>query len=156
MKNRVFLICSILPLFTYSVALGQGLEKENIINTIDLFFEGMKSADTSKINEQLYTSCELKTIGKTKEGNADIHYTEMPVFVEMIAKKPASQILDERISSYDIMIDQNMAIAWTPYLFYMNDTFSHCGVNVFSLIKDGEKWKIFAIMDTRQKENCLE
>ena len=47
-----------------------------------------------------------------------------------------------------------MAIAWTPYTFYFNDQLSHCGVNVFSLIKRGDAWKIMGVTDTRRKEGC--
>jgi hypothetical protein len=57
--------------------------------------------------------------------------------------------------SYDIKIDDNMAIAWTPYEFYITDKFSHCGVNVFTLIKTEQGWKIAGIIDTRRKEKCV-
>lgn len=154
MKNHLLLIFSLLSLCPNLFCQAQDREKPKVIATIDDFFQGMKQGDTSQIKQQLYTTCGLKTIGQTREGKAGIHITEMTVFLEVIAKKPKNQILDERISSYEVLIDKNMAIAWTPYRFYINDTFSHCGVNVFSLIKDAEKWKIFAIMDTRQKENC--
>ncbi|SOE22456.1 Putative lumazine-binding [Spirosomataceae bacterium TFI 002] len=154
MKNHCILIFSVLSLFLTLNSWAQDNENTKVQASIEGFFEGMKSGDTSLIKQQLYNYCDLKTIGINKNGAADIHETKMEAFINIIANKPASQILDERISSYDIKIDQNMAVAWTPYKFYVNDNFSHCGVNVFSLIKDGDKWKIFAIMDTRQKTGC--
>ncbi len=48
-----------------------------------------------------------------------------------------------------------MANAWTPYEFWYNGNFSHCGVNSFQLIKKDEKWKIIYLVDTRRKEGCL-
>ncbi len=47
-----------------------------------------------------------------------------------------------------------MAIAWTPYEFYVNDKFNHCGVDVFTLMQTAKGWKIMGIVDTRRKENC--
>jgi hypothetical protein len=47
-----------------------------------------------------------------------------------------------------------MAAAWTPYRFYRNGEFSHCGVNSFQLVKMAEGWKIVYIIDTRRKEPC--
>jgi hypothetical protein len=62
--------------------------------------------------------------------------------------------LDEQLLSYDIKIDGDMAIAWTPYKFYFNDKFSHCGVNIFTLIKREQRWKIMGITDTRRRQGC--
>ena len=45
-----------------------------------------------------------------------------------------------------------MANAWTPYQFWFNDQFSHCGVNSFQLIKVDNTWKIFFLVDTRRKD----
>jgi hypothetical protein len=47
-----------------------------------------------------------------------------------------------------------MATAWTPYKFYLDKTFSHCGVNAFQLFKSENGWKIISILDTRRKEPC--
>ena len=44
--------------------------------------------------------------------------------------------------------------AWTPYSFFLNDTFSHCGVNNFQLLKKEGEWKIIYLIDTRRKEGC--
>jgi hypothetical protein len=151
--QKVFII-TLFALIAPFKSTSQDLDVKKVTSSIESFFEGMKSGDTSLIRQQLYTSCELKTIGLNKDGDSDIHETDMESFINSIANKPETQLLDERISSYDIKIDQNMAIAWTPYRFYLNNNFSHCGVNVFSLIKDDGKWKIFAIMDTRQKNGC--
>jgi hypothetical protein len=46
-----------------------------------------------------------------------------------------------------------MAMAWTPYAFYLGDTLSHCGVNTFHLIRRGDDWKVFYLVDTR-RQNC--
>jgi hypothetical protein len=43
--------------------------------------------------------------------------------------------LDERISFDVIKVDGPLAIVWTPYQFYYNGTFSHCGVNSFQMLR---------------------
>jgi len=64
-------------------------------------------------------------------------------------------VWDERIMSYEIKVDADMATAWTEYAFYAGEKFSHCGVNAFQFFKDDEKgWLITQIIDTRRKENC--
>ena len=51
---------------------------------------------------------------------------------------PHKEVWDERIVDYKIEIDENLAQVWAPYEFYLDDKFSHCGVNAFQLIKN--KW----------------
>ena len=54
---------------------------------------------------------------------------EFADFVGKLKKDSA----DERISFETIKIDGPLAIVWTPYNFYHNGKFSHCGVNSFQL-----------------------
>lgn len=75
-------------------------------------------------------------------------------FVNRIATTPEDVNLDERILDYQIKVDGDLAAAWTPYEFYVNDQFSHCGVNSFQLVRTAEGWKISYIIDTRRKEGC--
>jgi hypothetical protein len=61
---------------------------------------------------------------------------------------------DERIYDVKISADGPMAVVWAPYKFYRGEIFSHCGVNVFTMIKTRQGWKINAITDTRRKTGC--
>ena len=40
-----------------------------------------------------------------------------------------------------VLTEGNIASVWTPYDFYINGEFSHCGVDLFYLVKE-EDWKI--------------
>ena len=73
-------------------------------------------------------------------------------FITSILSIPENQKFEEKLLSFDIKIDGNMANAWTPYEFWFNDQFSHCGVNSFQLIKVDNAWKIFFLVDTRRKD----
>jgi hypothetical protein len=77
----------------------------------------------------------------------------MVAFAESVAKLPKGAA-DERIKFETVKVDGAMAIAWTPYQFYYNGNFSHCGVNMFQLIRMDGQWKINFLIDTRRKENC--
>ena len=54
----------------------------------------------------------------------------------------------------DIKIDGNLASVWTPYEFYLDNNFSHCGVNSFQLFNNNGNWEIIYIVDTRKKLGC--
>jgi len=53
-----------------------------------------------------------------------------------------------------VKIDGPLAIVWTPYKFYFNGKFSHCGVNSFQLVRFNGVWKIQYLIDTRRRAGC--
>jgi len=52
-----------------------------------------------------------------------------------------------------VITDGAIASVWAPYDFYLNGSFSHCGVDLFYLVKTDNKWEIAHFGYTRNK-NC--
>lgn len=50
--------------------------------------------------------------------------------------------LDERGFSPEVKVSGPVAMVWYPYDFYANDTWSHCGVDIFTLVKSADGWRI--------------
>ncbi|MCK8524293.1 nuclear transport factor 2 family protein [Aquimarina sp. D1M17] len=128
--------------------------KEQVKATILEFFEGFHQGDTSKISKTIDSGMVLQTIVTTKEGEIKAVKTDVQKFLTVIHKRPADQKWDERLLSFKIDANDGIANVWTPYEFYLNGIFSHCGVNVFQLYNSGTSWKIMALADTRRKEGC--
>jgi hypothetical protein len=149
MKFLVTILLSIAIQF----ANGQQPEEIAIKKSIDLFFTGMKTNDTNLINTTLDSAIFFYSIKQTATGKTILQDEKLTDFLQQVAKLKGQKI-DEQLLSYDIKIDGAMAIAWTPYKFYFNEKFSHCGVNVFTLVKRETCWKILGITDTRRKQGC--
>lgn len=149
--NRLLLI---LILILANSAIAQEDDKVLIKNTIDVFFKGFHKGDTTLLKSVLHDKLILQTAYKNKEGE-DVLLTEEPSkLIQAIANRPDNQKWDERLLAYNIQVDGNMANAWTPYEFWFNDSFSHCGVNSFQLFKQGSNWKIIYLIDTRRRNGC--
>ncbi|WP_266362697.1 nuclear transport factor 2 family protein [Tellurirhabdus rosea] len=132
-----------------SPALAQTGEQTAVRATIDRMFDGMRKIDTVQFRSVFAPGATLRSIGKNKEGITGVQITPIPAFIAAIGKqKPGA--LDERLGGYDIKIDGDMAVAWTPYSFFLNGKQSHCGVNSFTLVKLSNEWKILSIIDTRR------
>jgi hypothetical protein len=43
------------------------------------------------------------------------------------------------------MVSGGVAMVWYPYDLYVNDTWSHCGVDVFTLVKSRDRWRIASL-----------
>jgi hypothetical protein len=149
MKKLLFLL-----LLAFSTSLLAQSEDEKAIKaTIDQLFAGMRKTDSSMVKATLGETCFLKTVVKNKSGETRLMDEKVAGFLKAVGT-PHEGIYDERLLSYDIKIDGEMAIAWTPYEFWVSDQFSHCGVNVFTLMKTSQGWKIIGIVDTRRKAGC--
>ena len=48
----------------------------------------------------------------------------------------------ERGFSPDVRIAGTIAVVWLPYDLYVDNAWSHCGVDVFTLVLVGERWRI--------------
>jgi hypothetical protein len=134
-------------------AFAQSDDEKAVRATITQMFDGMKKADTTLFKAVFAPTASLQSIAKNKEGVVSVRSELIPNFITSVGKRKPGE-LDERLSAYDVKIDAEMAIAWTPYVFYLNGQKSHCGVNVFTLVKLNGGWKIQAIIDTRRREGC--
>ena len=130
---------------------AQKQDEEGVKFAISQFFEGMKKSDTTLITAVIFPGARLETVIRDKQGNTAVRSENFDAFFKMIAK-PHTEVYDERISFSSILVDDNLATAWTPYQFYVGDKFSHQGVNAFQLVKTKEgKWMILSIIDTLRK-----
>jgi len=152
--KKIAVLVGMLVLLTFFPAYAQTDEKE-VEGVIRSLFEGMKLKNAEQIAAAFSPEGIMQTVVQKPAGNT-LGSNTVADFVNRIASTPAATTLDERILAYHIRVDGPLASAWTPYRFYVNDTFSHCGVNSFQLVKMAEGWKIVYIVDTRRKEPCDE
>ncbi|WP_345225526.1 nuclear transport factor 2 family protein [Hymenobacter koreensis] len=125
---------------------------EAVKKTINTFFDGMRKGDSALVRSTLAPTAILQTI-TNRNGVVQVR-TENPKEVLKMMGTPHKEVYDERISFEQVLVDAQLASAWTPYQFYVGSTFSHCGYNSFQLVKLAEGWKIAYIIDTRRKEPC--
>lgn len=133
-----------------SVAQSEEAAVKEVVNRL---FDGMRKSDTSMIRSAFSEKPILQTIIKNREGETRIMNEVVDSFIVSISR-PRKEILDERIVFEKVLVDGDLAIAWTPYQFYFGETFSHCGVNSFQLVKLKGQWKIQYLIDTRRKQDC--
>lgn len=127
--------------------------EDSVKATINNLFAAMKNADQSLFKTVFSDNAILQTISRDKEGKPIVNSESVQEFGDFIGKLKKDSA-DERISFETIKIDGPLAIAWTPYNFYFNGKFSHCGVNSFQLVRLNGEWKIQYIIDTRRRAGC--
>lgn len=71
------------------------------------------------------------------------------------APAPASaSSMRERYWDPVVHVRGRLALVWTPYEFWRDGKTTHCGVDVFELVKQGDTWKIGNVMYTVEPDAC--
>ena len=136
-----------------SLAVRAQTTEDSVKAAVKLLFDGMLSSDGVKLQNAFADSAVLQTITNTKEGKLLIKNESVAAFAASISKLPKGAA-DERIQFETIKIDGPLASVWTPYKFYYNGQFSHCGVDSYQLVRINGTWKIQYLIDTRRKQPC--
>lgn len=152
MKKLLFLS---LVLSTTLLSAQETNEREAVLEVIKAVFDGMRAGDSAAMRPLFHPDIRMQTTFIDDEGRPMMAEGSLGRWLEGVgAPKAEGEIWDEKIWSYDIQVDQNLATAWTEYTFYRGDELSHCGVNAFQLFKGEQGWQIFQITDTRRREAC--
>jgi hypothetical protein len=143
----------LLVLTLFAVKVQAQTAGDSVRNTINRLFEGMRKGDSAAIRAAFAPGALLQSVLGTKGGGTRIVTEPVDSFFASVGR-PHKEVWDERIKFDGIKIDGPMAAAWTPYEFYVNDNFSHCGVDAYNLARINGEWKIIYLVDTRRRTNC--
>ena len=122
----IFIALSLISITAFS----RSGEEDEVKAVILGFFDAMHASDSTAIRNSLTTQAVFQTISAENE----VKTSSVSSFIASIGKAPKGS-LDEKISFESVLIDGTLASVWTPYRFYVNGSFSHCGVNFFSCTK---------------------
>ncbi|WP_439101800.1 hypothetical protein [Congregibacter sp.] len=131
-----------LPFFlATSLAPGASAQtaEQEVLEAVTALFDAMRAKDAEALRSAFLPEGRLGT--ETTEG-----------WISSVSTSEA--YLDEVTFDETILIDDALAMAWTPYNLFVNGDFHHCGIDLFSFRKVGGQWKILQIDDTRREEPC--
>lgn len=151
-----FLVYLSLLLSSFFISAQDNFTEANARGVIDLFFEGFHEGDTVKMRSVMAENLPTQTVFATKDGMNMIQDGTGSDLLKAISTRPEDQKWYERLLDYKVQIDGNLAHVWTPYEFWYNGQFSHCGANAFTLAKFDEGWKIVHLIDSRRRSSCKE
>lgn len=158
MKKFLTLSLSVLAFANLSAqgpnADGYEQDKAAVKKVIETFFDGFHKQDSTIINTTVADHVVLQTTGRDKEGKTRFRNEEFPKFIQSITSIPDSIKFQEKLTSFSIQVDRTMANAWVGYEFWLNEEFSHCGINSFQLVNFDGDWKIIYLIDTRGRADC--
>jgi hypothetical protein len=142
---------ALLAVFLYSTcpsfAQNQG---DKALQVAHDFFDALEKGDSTTFRSLFLPTAMVYTI---RESNGKPALGNRSPFSD---KFRPGIVIKERMKSngVEVHVHGRMAVVWAPYNLWINDVFSHCGIDVFTLIKVDTGWKITSLSYTIEKEGC--
>lgn len=154
MVKYCFLVVALLSL---SQVFAQSSDEELAVKkVVEDFFKAFHAQDSLRMKKVVGDNVLLQTTGKNKDGKTMFQTQKIEKLYRSIVAIPDSVQFQEKLTSWSIQVDRTMANAWVGYEFWINDKFSHCGINSFQMVNFDGDWKIVYLIDTRGRVGCLE
>ena len=128
-------------------------EVTSVLVVIDRCFEGMAEHDSTKLTETVLPEAVITRVRRRDNGTVDAYHTSGADFIREISMPGPAYV--ERIWDPEVMVGDGVASVRAPYDFRVDTTYSHCGVDHFTLVKLDGGWKIQGIAYTQlPKAEC--
>jgi hypothetical protein len=137
--RRVLLVVlfAMLPAATSSAQ--DSNDREAVLKVIQVFFDTMTARDVEGARRIMVPDGRFHAMEMRKPDSEPLSFTGE----EYLARLPKSQTNNrERIWNPEVRVQRSIATVWAPYDFWVDGKFSHCGIDLFDLVKTREAWKI--------------
>ncbi len=115
------------------------------------FLEALSRGDTAALSPVLAPEAMLYSVREGAEGTS-IRTVSRADFLLNLAQDDQNFL--ERMWDPIVQVQGRLAMVWTPYDFYLNGEFSHCGIDVFTLLDGGGGWQVTSITYNVVREGC--
>ena len=128
-------------------------QEKSVLATVQKFFDALATSSPETARSVLLAEgCSFSI--REENGEMALRNSSLKESIESLAS--VKDDLLERMWDPQVLIHEHIAVVWTKYDFHRNQEFSHCGLDVFTLIKTGQGWKIASIVYTVEKAGCQE
>lgn len=150
-KINIFFLFLLVVFVAFSCSSETSKEEKAVISVVENFFQALENHDSTLAVSVVLPEARFFSIREDSSGvrwNSSVGED----FIKRVASSNEEWL--ERMWEPKILIHKQMAVVWTPYDFYRNRKFSHCGIDAFNLIKTNEGWKMAGIVYTVEPEGC--
>lgn len=148
MKLKHLLIIAVSTFLITSRSQAQTAEEQKaVMQVVDSFMKAIDDKDTTAFNSLFIDEAYVFRIQEKKISSRPI---------KMDSGFPVDSQWKERLRKEElsIIVSGTVATVSAPYDFWINDAFSHCGFETFTLLKSKTGWKIASLTFSVEKENC--
>lgn len=131
---------------------GDDAQRQAVIAGVERLFAAMLARDAAAIPEISDPAGVVTAITTEAGGGSAIATSSWAQFAQRIAQAPAP--IRERMFDPEVRIRGDLALVWTRYDLWNGETFSHCGTDLFELIRRADRWRLLHASFTRERTGC--
>lgn len=125
--------------------------RDTLLAVVQQFFTAMGAKDSVALRKVLWPDGHAFAIVM----RADSVQVRTSAHADFVTRATASgPHWRERLWQPQVLQHGPLALVWAPYDFHLDSTFSHCGVDLFTLIRDGTGWRIADVAFTIEPQGC--
>lgn len=148
---HLFAITVLLAIVHPAAAQADTISEREVLSVIDRFFACMTTRDSAGMADILEPEG-VFTIVETGPEAKPIRTVTHANYLGLVKKGAGT--LQERYWNATVRLDSSVAVVSCPYDFHFDGNFSHCGLNVFTLVKRDGHWRIAGCVFSLRKEGC--
>ncbi len=122
--------------------------KKEVLKVVNDFFHTMETKDSVAFNNLFLKNAYAYSV-RQQNDSALVRSSILKASTSKNTWK--EQLREEEIT---IHINNNVAAVWAPYDFWINEEPSHCGYEVFTLLKKDSGWKIASLTYSVEQGIC--
>jgi len=124
---------------------------EKVVEVAQTFLSALSAADTATLAGLLAPEAMIYSVREEGAGPS-LRAVARADFLESLGGE--DQEFLERMWNPTVQIQGRVAMVWTPYDFHLNGEFSHCGIDVFTMLQGAEGWQVASITYNVVREGC--
>ena len=130
---------------------AQSTPRDSVVAVVQEFFRAMTANDSAAAARTMHPDAPMFVLGTRGDSTVLSQSTAARFLSSLVTSK---RTLVERMWEPTVMVHGPIASVWAPYDFHIDGTFSHCGVDAFSLARANGAWRIVSITYTVERTGC--
>jgi hypothetical protein len=145
----IFLI-SVNPLMAFAQEPTSDQDHE-VAGVAYAFLAALSATDAATLSGLLAPQAMIYSVREGPEGPS-LRAVTREAFLESLAGE--DQEFLERMWNPEVSVQGRVAMVWAPYDFHLNGQFSHCGIDVFTMLMGEEGWQVASITYNVVRDGC--
>jgi hypothetical protein len=126
-------------------------DREPVLNVVNELLRAISTRDSLAL-QAILTADGHFTVVSVNGDSTVVRRSTHAQSITSIGKAP--QPLLERMWDPQVMTDGTVATVWAPYDFHVAGVFSHCGTDVFTLVRTRLGWRVTGATYTVVRTGC--
>jgi hypothetical protein len=127
-------------------------EEAQVLAVVQELFDAMAAGDAARAAAVMLPQGQWVAVRLDEAGNGVPLVSPFRDFLARLDQGEEQWL--ERMWEARVLMHDPIAVVWTPYDFYRDGAFSHCGVDGFTLVRTADGWRMVGGTYTVETAGC--